>query len=73
MEHLQTDVWGTAEKFQKEGSGIYDLILLASLNARDIAKRRNFIDQKEGRINKYSMKPINQALKDIEDEINSPN
>jgi DNA-directed RNA polymerase subunit K/omega len=69
--HLATDVWGTAEKLQKQDVSIYDMILAAAVNARAISKRRNFLDAKEGRLNKYSMKPINQALKEIEDEVNN--
>jgi DNA-directed RNA polymerase subunit K/omega len=69
--HLKTDVWGTVEKLQKQDISVYDMILAAAVKARDISKRRNFLDTKDGRLNKYSMKPINQALKEIEDEVNN--
>lgn len=70
MKHLDIDVWGTVEKLQKQDSGIYDMILMGALKAREIAQTRNRLDEKEGRIKKHPLKPINQALKDIEDEIN---
>lgn len=71
MKQHDIDVWATAEKMQKEGSGIYEMILIGAVKAREIAKRRNFLDMKEGRLNKYPLKPINQALKDLEDEVNN--
>ena len=71
MEHLNIDVWGTAEKLQKEGHSVYDLILAAAHRAKEISKRRNFLDTKEGRLNKYPMKPINQALAEFENEVNN--
>lgn len=67
--HLETDVWGTAEKFAEDGSSVYGLILVAAQKAREITKKRNALDAKTGKINKHPMKPINQALKDIEDEL----
>lgn len=70
-QHLETDVWGTAEKFAENGSSVYGLVLAAAQKAREIAKQRNFLDAKTGKINKHPMKPINQALKDIEDELNN--
>lgn len=71
MEHLNIDVWGTAEKLQKEGHSVYDLILASAQRAKEISKRRNFLDTKEGRLNKYPMKPINQALAEFENEVNN--
>jgi len=70
-EHLNIDVWGTAEKLQeKEGLSVYDLILAAAGRAKDISKSRNFLDSKQQRLNKYPLKPINEALKEFENEVN---
>lgn len=71
MKHIDIDVWGTAEKLQKEGYSAYDMILAASQIAKEISKHRNFLDAKEGRLIKHPYKPINQALKDIETEVNN--
>lgn len=70
MDHLNIDVWGTADKLQKEGHSVYDMILAASQRAKEISKQRNFLDAKEGRLNKHPYKPINEALKEIETEVN---
>lgn len=69
MEHLNVDVWGTAEKLRKEGVSAYEMILAAAQRAKEISKQRNFLDSKEQRLNKYPMKPINQALKEFEEEV----
>ena len=71
MDHLNIDVWGTAEKLQQEGHSVYDMILAGAVKAREISKKRNFQDSKEGRLNKHPLKPINQALKEIETEVNN--
>ena len=71
MDHLNIDVWGTAEKLQKDGNSVYDMILVGALKAREIAQNRNKLDAKEGRLNKHPYKPINQALKEIETEVNN--
>ena len=70
MEHTNIDVWGTAEKYQKEGVSVYEMILAAAQRAKEISKQRNFLDAKEARLNKYPLKPINQALKEFETEVN---
>ena len=70
MKQHDIDVWGTAEKFNNSDSSVYDMILLASLKARKIAQERNKLDEKTGKLNKYDLKPINQALKEIETDIN---
>lgn len=70
MKQHQIDVWGTAEKFNNQDSSVYDMVLLAALKARKIAQERNKLDEKSGRLNKYDLKPINQALKEIETDIN---
>lgn len=71
MNHLNIDVWGTAEKLQKEGISAYNLILAAAQRAKEISKQRNFLDSKEMKLNKYPLKPINQALKEFQDEVNN--
>ena len=71
MKQHEIDVWDSASKFQEQGSNVYEMILIGAVKAREIAKRRNFLDMKEGRLNKYPLKPINQALKEIEDEVNN--
>ena len=71
MDHLNIDVWGTADKLQKEGLSVYDMILAGAQRAKEISKNRNFLDSKEGRLNKHPYKPINQALKEIETEVNN--
>lgn len=73
MDHLNIDVWGTAEKLQKDGLSVYDMILAGAVKAREISKKRNFQDSKDGQLNKHHYKPINQALKDIEDEVSKGN
>jgi DNA-directed RNA polymerase subunit K/omega len=70
MKQHNIDVWGTADKFNQADSSVYDMVLLASLKARKIAQERNKLDEKSGRLNKYDLKPINQALKEIETDIN---
>lgn len=70
MKQHEIDVWGTADKFNHADSSVYDMVLLASLKARKIAQERNKLDEKSGRLNKYDLKPINQALKEIETDIN---
>jgi DNA-directed RNA polymerase subunit K/omega len=70
MKHHEIDIWGTANKFNNADSSVYDMVLLASLKARKIAQERNKLDEKSGRLNKYDLKPINQALKEIENDIN---
>ena len=70
MKQHEIDVWGTADKFNNADSSVYDMVLLASLKARKIAQERNKLDEKSGRLNKYDLKPINQALKEIETDIN---
>lgn len=69
MEHLKIDVWGIAEELRKEGHSAYELILAAANRAREIQARRNFLDSKEAKLVKYPLKPINQALKEFEDEV----
>jgi hypothetical protein len=44
------------------------MILEAAWRARDIEKRRDFLDRKAEKLNYYGYKPINQALKDIIDD-----
>lgn len=46
----------------------YLMILVASHMAREITKRRDFLDRKSEKLNYYGYKPINQALKDIIDD-----
>ena len=70
MKQHEIDVWGTAEKLQQEDVSVYQMILAAAQRAKEISKRRNFLDAKEGKLNKYPLKPINQALKEFEDEVN---
>lgn len=71
MKQHDIDVWGTANKLQQEdGISVYEMILAAAQRAKEISKRRNFLDSKEGKLNKYPLKPINQALKEFEDEVN---
>ena len=50
-----------------EGSR-YTMILEAAYRAREIAKRRDFLDRKAEKLNYYGYKPINQALQDIIDD-----
>ena len=46
----------------------YTMILEAAYRAREIAKRRDFLDRKAEKLNYYGYKPINQALQDIIDD-----
>ena len=46
----------------------YMMILVAAHLARDITKRRDFLDRKAQKLHYYGYKPINQALKDIIDD-----
>jgi len=50
------------------GDNQYLMILYAAQLAREITKRRDFLDRKAEKINYYGYKPINQALKDIIDD-----
>ena len=43
----------------------YYMILEAAYRARDIQKRRDFLDRKAEKLHDYGYKPINQALQDI--------
>lgn len=69
MEHLKIDVWDIASRFQNQASSTYEMILVAAIKARKIAQDRNKLDIKDGKLNKYTMKPINQALSDISEEV----
>ena len=46
------------------------MILAASHRAKEISKQRNFRDSKDGILHDYEMKPINAALKELEDKLN---
>jgi hypothetical protein len=46
----------------------YTMILEATYRARDIEKRRDFLDRKAEKLNYYGYKPINQALQDMIDD-----
>ena len=46
----------------------YYMILEAAWRARDIEKRRDFLDRKAEKLHYYGYKPINQALQDIIDD-----
>ena len=46
----------------------YYMILIAAHMARDITKRRDFLDRKAEKLHYYGYKPINQALQDIIDD-----
>ena len=46
----------------------YYMILEAAWRARDIQKRRDFLDRKAEKLHQYGYKPINQALQDIIDD-----
>ena len=46
----------------------YTMILEAAYRAREITKRRDFLDRKAEKLNYYGYKPINQALQDIIDD-----
>ena len=45
---------------------VYSLIVYAAAHARNIATRRNKLDEKEKKLNDYGFKPINQALDDFQ-------
>lgn len=47
-------------------NNVYDLIVYASLHAREIAQRRNKIDAKHKKLHDYGYTPINQALDDFQ-------
>ena len=47
-------------------NNIYDLIIYASLHAREIAQRRNTIDAKHQKLHDYGYKPLHQALDDLQ-------
>lgn len=70
MEHLKIEVWGTAEKLREHGFSVYELILASARRARQIQSSRNILESKEGKMIKFPMKPINQALKEFEEEVN---
>lgn len=65
LERIDVEQAVKAEVF---GGNRYLMILEASLRARQIAKRRDFLDRKAEKLNYYGYKPINAALKDIIDE-----
>ena len=46
----------------------YTMIIEAAYRARDIEKRRDFLDRKSEKLHYYGYKPINQALQDIIDD-----
>lgn len=46
----------------------YLFILEGARQAREITKRRNYLDKQNSKLNFYGYKPINQAIKDIIDE-----
>jgi len=48
---------------------VFDLIVYAAQHARNIHAKRNKIDAKENKINKYEYKPLNQALDDFQNKV----
>jgi len=56
-----------AHEKTREGSR-YTMILEAAYRARDIEKRRDFLDRKAEKLHYYGYKPINQALQDMIDD-----
>ena len=56
-----------AHEKTREGNR-YTMILEAAYRARDIEKRRDFLDRKAEKLNYYGYKPINQALQDMIDD-----
>jgi len=56
-----------AHEKTREGNR-YTMILEAAYRARDIAKRRDFLDRKAEKLHYYGYKPLNQALQDIIDD-----
>ena len=56
-----------AHEKMREGNR-YTMIIEAAYRARDIEKRRDFLDRKAEKLNYYGYKPINQALQDIIDD-----
>lgn len=57
-----------AKALSAHGGNRYTLILEAAWRARDIEKRRDFLDRKAEKLHYYGYKPINQALQDIIDD-----
>ena len=57
-----------AKALDAHGGNRYTLILEAAWRARDIEKRRDFLDRKAEKLHYYGYKPINQALQDIIDD-----
>lgn len=57
-----------AKALAAHGGNRYTLILEAAYRAREIEKRRDFIDRKSEKLHYYGYKPINQALQDIIDD-----
>lgn len=49
-------------------NNIYNMIVLASTHAREIANRRNKLDRKHEKLHDYGYKPINQALDDFQNK-----
>lgn len=70
MKHLNIKVWDVAEKLQEQGCSVFEMILATSHRAKEISKQRNFRDSKDGILHDYEMKPINAALKELEDKLN---
>jgi len=56
-----------AHEKMREGNR-YTMIIEAAYRARDIEKRRDFLDRKAEKLNYYGYKPINQALQDMIDD-----
>jgi DNA-directed RNA polymerase subunit K/omega len=65
LERLDVEQAAKAPVF---GGNRYLMILEAAFRARQIAKRRDFLDRKAEKLNYYGYKPINAALEDIIDE-----
>lgn len=57
-----------AKSIEASGGNPYHMILEAAYRARDIQKRREFLDRKSEKLHYYGHKPINQALQDIIDD-----
>jgi hypothetical protein len=52
---------------QEFGGNRYLMILYAAARAREIENKRNFKDKNDQRLHEYEYKPINEALREVQE------
>ena len=65
QDHTSIDFTKAIDAHTRLGGNRYTMILEAAFRARQMFKRRDELDRKAGKLHRYDLKPLSQAVKDI--------